>query len=182
MHISLDGFVGGPNGEMDWILVDEAMFDFGADRTREADIALYGRVTYQMMESYWPTAADQPTATRHDKEHAEWYNRVAKVILSKSLKGAEIPNTTILSDDVPGHIKNLKQGKGKNILIFGSPTAVHSLMEENLIDDYWLYVNPVVLGEGIPLFKGFRERQNLILLSTQQFESGVVCLHYETRK
>jgi dihydrofolate reductase len=79
MHTSLDGFVAGPSGEMDWIDVNEEMFDYAGQRTREADTALYGRVTYQIMESYWPTAGDQPTATKHDIEHSKWYNSVAKV-------------------------------------------------------------------------------------------------------
>jgi dihydrofolate reductase len=92
MHTSLDGFVGGPNGEMDWIDVDDEMFEYAGQRTREADTALYGRVTYQMMESYWPTAGDQPTATKHDIEHSKWYNSVAKVVVSRTMKG-EMPTT-----------------------------------------------------------------------------------------
>jgi dihydrofolate reductase len=70
MHTSLDGFVAGPNGEMDWISVDDEMFEYAGQRTREADTALYGRITWQMMESYWPTAADQPAASKHDIEHS----------------------------------------------------------------------------------------------------------------
>ena len=82
LHTTLDGFAAGPNGEMDWINVDEEMFEYAARRTNEADTALYGRVTYQMMESYWPTAGDQPNATKHDKQHSSWYNKVTKVVLS----------------------------------------------------------------------------------------------------
>jgi dihydrofolate reductase len=91
MHTSLDGFVAGPNGEMDWITVDEEIFDYASGRTNESDTALYGRVTYQMMEAYWPTAADQPGATKHDKEHSAWYNKVLKVVLSKTMKNADLP-------------------------------------------------------------------------------------------
>lgn len=179
MHTSLDGFVGGPNGEMDWINVDEEMFDYAGGRTNEADTALYGRVTYQMMESYWPTAADQPGATKHDIEHSSWYNKVTKVIVSKTMKGVSLPNTKIISDNLVNEIIKLKQGTGKNIVMFGSPTVAHSLMTENLIDDYWLFVNPILLGQGIPLFKGIRDRTKLKLAKANTFSSGVVCLHYE---
>ena len=85
MHLSLDGFVAGPNGEMDWIKVDEEIFDYIGKRISQGDTALYGRVTYQMMENYWPTAADQPNASQHDIEHAKWYNQVHKVVLPKSI-------------------------------------------------------------------------------------------------
>ena len=179
MHASLDGFVGGPNGEMDWITVDEEIFDYAGNRTNEADTALYGRVTYQMMESYWPTAAEQPAASKHDIEHSTWYNKVPKVVVSKSMKGADLPNTTIIGDNIPDKIMQLKQQEGKEIIIFGSPSIGHLLMRENLIDDYWLFVNPVLLGEGIPLFKSIQHRIQLKLVKSNEFTSGVVCLHYE---
>jgi dihydrofolate reductase len=178
MHTSLDGFVAGPNGEMDWINVGEEIFDYAGGRTNESDTALYGRVTYQMMEAYWPTAADQPGATKHDKEHSAWYNKVLKVVLSKTMKGTDLPNTKIISKNLSNEIRSLKQQNGKNILIFGSPTAVHSLMKENFIDEYWLFINPVLLGEGIPLFNGIDERKKLKLIENKVFSSGVVCLHY----
>src|SRR5690242_13021991 len=97
MHTSLDGFVAGLKGEMDWIHVDEELFDYAGNRTNESDLALYGRVTYQMMESYWPTAADQPNPSRHDVEHSRWYNKVQKVVLSKTMNGATLKNTKIIS-------------------------------------------------------------------------------------
>lgn len=179
MHVSLDLFAAGPNGEMDWIHVDEELFDYAGRRTREADIALYGRVTYEMMEAYWPSAGSQPEASKHDIEHSAWYNSVDKVVLSRTLRGIAPPKTTIISDHVPEAIGNLKNAEGKDILIFGSPTAAHALMKENLIDDYWLFVNPVLLGQGIPLFKDIRDRQTLRLVDNIVFDSGVVCLHYE---
>lgn len=179
MHVSLDGFVGGPNGEMDWILVDAEMFDFGAKLTDRADTALYGRTTYQMMNSYWPTAADQPGSTKHDIEHSKWYNRVHKIVLSSSMKGQTPDNTSIISDNIDREIKKIKQQSGQDIIIFGSPTACHSLMQHDLVDDYWLFVNPVLLGQGIPLFSNIQEKSKLKLLSTKTFSSGVICLHYE---
>ena len=179
MHTSLDGFVAGPNGEMDWINTDEEMFEYSGQRINSADTALYGRVTYQMMESYWPTAADQPNPTKHDIEHSRWYNSVAKVVLSRTMRGASLANTKIISDNLTDEIVKLKKGAGKEIIIFGSPTAAHSLMAAKLIDDYWLFVNPVLLGQGIPLFKDIKDKVVLRFIESNIFASGVVCLHYE---
>jgi dihydrofolate reductase len=180
--MSLDGFVAGPSGEMDWIKVDEEIFDYVGKRISEGDTALYGRVTYQMMENYWPTAGDKPTATRHDIEHSKWYSKVHKIVLSKTMKGTGLINTEIISDSVSGRIKEIKQQAGKDILVFGSPTATHSLMQQNLIDGYWLFVNPVILGQGIPLFADIKDKIKLKLLTTHQFNCGVTELNYIVEK
>ncbi len=186
MHISLDGFVAGPNGEMDWIKVDEELFDYVGKRISEGDTALYGRVTYEMMESYWPTAADKPTATKHDIEHSKWYSKVHKVVLSKSMKGKGLTNTKIISDHLLDSINEIKQShngnNSKDILLFGSPTATHSLMKQNLIDGYWLFVNPIILGRGIPLFVNIKDKIKLNLLNTHQFTCGVTELNYVVNK
>ncbi|WP_028978320.1 dihydrofolate reductase family protein [Sporocytophaga myxococcoides] len=178
MHISLDGFVAGPNGEMNWIKVNEEIFDYVGKRIKEGDTALYGRVTYQMMESYWPTAGDQPNASKHDIEHSQWYKKVHKVVLSKTMKGADLTNTTIISDNIAKEINKIKQQPGSDILLFGSPTATHVLIQENLIDGYWLFVNPIILGQGIPLFTGIKGKVKLKLLNTHQFDIGVTELNY----
>lgn len=181
MHISLDGFVAGPNGEMDWIRVDEEIFDYIGRRISESDTALYGRVTYQMMENYWPTAGDKPGASKHDIEHSGWYNKVHKVVLSKTMKEAGLANTEIISDNLAGSIHEIKQSRNngsEDILLFGSPTATHSLMQQHLIDGYWLFVNPVILGQGIPLFVNIKGKIKLKLLTTRQFTSGVTELNY----
>src|SRR5689334_1921055 len=99
VHISLDGFVAGPNGEMNWIKVDEELFDYIGKRISETDAALYGRITYQMMEGYWPTAGDEPDASKHDKEHSAWYKKAQKLVLSKTMKNSNLPNTKIISDN-----------------------------------------------------------------------------------
>jgi len=179
MHISLDGYVAGPNGEMDWIQVDDEIFEYAGWRTNEADTALYGRVTYEMMQAYWPSAGNQPNATKHAIEHSTWYNKVDKIIISRSMKGQSLPNTTIISDNIKEKITEIKQKPGQNIQIFGSPSAAHSLMQYDLIDDLWLFINPVVIGAGIPLFKNIDGTKKLKLLETKPFSSGVVCLHYE---
>jgi dihydrofolate reductase len=107
MHISLDGFVAGPNGELDWAKVDEEIFDHVGKRISEGDTALYGRVTYQLMESYWPTAADKANASKHDIEHSKWYSKVHKVVLSKTMKD-DLTNTTIISDNLSDRINEIK--------------------------------------------------------------------------
>jgi dihydrofolate reductase len=170
MHLSLDGFVAGPNGEMNWIKVDEELFNYVGKRIKEGDTSLYGRVTYQMMENYWPTAADKPIATRHEIEHSKWYKNVHKVVLSKSMKDSVIDNTTIISDNLTARINEIKKQMGNEILLFGSPTATHSLMQQDLIDGFWLFVNPIILGQGIPLFKDIKNSIKLKLLpTTRQF-------------
>lgn len=182
MHVSLDNFVAGPDGAMDWIHVDDELFDYVGDRVSQSDTALYGRVTYEMMESYWPTAADQPNASKHDKEHSQWYKDAQKIVLSRSMKDRSIPGTTIISEDLAGRISKLKQQEGGDMLIFGSPRAAYALMQEQLIDSFWLFVNPVILGKGIPLFKDVQHTVQLNLVKATTFASGVVCMHYERKQ
>lgn len=178
MHISLDGFVAGPNGEMDWIKVDQEIFDHVGKRISEGDTAMYGRVTYEMMESYWPTAGNKPNATKHDIEHSKWYSKVQKVVLSKTLKDNGLTKTKTISDNILDSINEIKRTPGKDVLLFGSPSATHSLIQLNLIDGYWLFVNPVILGQGIPLFTDIKEKIKLNLLNTRQFTCGVTELNY----
>ncbi len=180
MHVSLDGFVTDPNGGMSFVKVDEEIFDYVGDRTDVSDMALYGRVTYEMMDAYWPTAGDEPDASKHDKQHSAWYKKVDKVVLSKSMQGQQKANTIIISDDVEHRIKALKQQAGSEILIFGSPSAAHSLMQYGLIDEFWLFVNPVLVGGGgIPLFNNTQLPAELKLVKSKSFTNGVICLHYE---
>jgi len=179
MHTSLDGFVAGPNGEMNWIKVDEEMFDFVGTMTAQSDTALYGRVTYEMMQSYWPTAGDKPNASKHDKEHSSWYNSVPKVVLSRTIQQGDLQNTTVVSDNLSENISKIKKKDGKNIIIFGSPRASQSLLKEGLIDEFWLFVNPIILGEGMPLFKDVPGTVKLKLAESITFASGVIALHYE---
>lgn len=178
MHISLDGFVAGPNGEMDWITVNDEIFSHVEKRISEADAALYGRVTFQMMESYWPTAGDAPDASRHDIEHSRWYKNAHKIVLSRSMQGADLTNATIISDNLVDRIHEIKQQPGGEIPLFGSPTATHALIQLGLIDGYWLFVNPVILGRGISLFTGIQEKIKLKLLAARQFDCGVTELNY----
>lgn len=178
MHISLDGFVAGPGGEMDWITVNEEIFDHVAKRISETDTALYGRVTYQMMESYWPTAGDKPGASKHDVEHSRWYKQAHKIVLSTTLNETGLLNTRIIDDKLTERLHEIKQQAESEILLFGSPTATHALIQRDLIDGYWLFVNPMILGNGIPLFAGIKKQTRLNLLDSRQFDCGVTALNY----
>jgi dihydrofolate reductase len=179
IHTSLDGFVAGPNAEIDWIKVDEELFDYSKIITDQADTAIYGHVTYQMMESYWPSAAEKPAATKHDREHAKWYNSVAKIVVSRTIQQTNSKNTRFIGTNIVEEINNAKQGSGKDILLLGSPTIARMLMQEKLIDDYWLFVNPIILGSGIQLYSGFKNILKIKLVQAKFFSSGVIGLHYE---
>ena len=179
VHVSLDGFVASADGGLNWVSISDDLFGYVEQRIQQTDTALYGRVTYQMMEAYWPTAADKPNPTRHDIEHSRWYKSATKIVLSKTLEEKNHTNTKIISSNLTDEITKIKQGAGSEILTFGSPSATHALMAENLIDEYWLFVNPILLGRGIPLFKNIKDRTKLTLLKSKIFASGVVCLHYQ---
>ncbi|MBV8635619.1 MAG: dihydrofolate reductase [Burkholderiaceae bacterium] len=185
VHVSLDGFVAsaakGPAG-LGWISISADLFEYVEQRIAQTDTALYGRTTFEMMESYWPTAADKPDASAHDHNHSRWYKAARKVVLSKTLLEKNHPNAQIISSNLSDEINKLKQGAGSEILIFGSPSATHSLMAENLIDEYWLFVNPVLLGQGIPLFKHIKDKTALTLVNSKIFPSGVACLQYEVKR
>ena len=179
MHVSLDHFVAGPNGEIDWIYLEDKLFEDVENMISTADTALYGRVTYQMMESYWPTAADKPTGTKHDIVHARWVNAAPKIVFSRTLKKVGWQNTRIVKDHIAEEIVKLKKQPGKNIVLFASPTLASTFMNLDLIDEYWFNVNPIVLGMGKPLFKDIDEMHKLKLLETKSYENGVVLLRYQ---
>jgi dihydrofolate reductase len=185
VHVSLDGFVAstakGP-ASLGWISISTDLFEYVGQRIQQTDTALYGRTTFEMMESYWPTAADQPDASPHDHEHSRWYKSARKVVLSKTLSEKSHVNTQIISSNLSDEINKLKHSSGSEILMFGSPSATHALMAENLIDEYWLFVNPILLGQGIPLFKNIKDKTALMLVNSKIFPSGVVCLQYEMKR
>lgn len=181
MHTSLDGFVTDKNGGMDWINVNDQMFEYSGKLTDEADTALYGRNTYGMMEGYWPTAAQNPNASKHDIDHSRWYNKVPKIVLSRTMKNPK-PGVQVISNNLAVEVQKIKDMPGKSIVIFGSPSAGHSLAQLNLIDDYWLFVNPVLLGEGIPMFKNISGQTKLKLVESKVFDSGVIALHHTVER
>ena len=179
LHTSLDGFAAGPSGEMDWIKVDDEMFDFVGQLTANADAALYGRITWQMMDQYWPNAANQPNPTRHDIEHSTWYNEVEKFVLSGTLQSSTAKKITVIGNDFADAIRKIKNKPGKDILLIGSPTVVRELMANNLIDDYWLFLNPVILGKGIPVFASGVDHIQLELATIKHFPNGVAAMNYK---
>src|SRR5687767_14149817 len=126
VQTSLDGFVGVPNGEFDNFIGGEENLEFVCSITDDADAALLGRVSYQLLDSEWPTAASKPEAPKNVIKYSNWYNSVSKFVLSRSLKNNNSANTYIISENIEQEINYLKQQPGKNILIFGSPTAAHS--------------------------------------------------------
>lgn len=179
MHVSLDGFVAGPNGEMDWILIDDAMFDFVNDRTKTSDAAMYGRKTWQMMDGYWPEAGKNPKASKHDREHSAWYNKIDKYVLSRTMQSDPTKKVKVIGKDLVREMTEIKNGKGEEILVFGSPSASHALANLGLIDEYWLFINPILLGKGIPLFNGQKDITKMKLLKTHIFPNGVIVANHQ---
>jgi dihydrofolate reductase len=179
MHVSLDGFVCGPNGEMDWIGLDNTMWDDVKRITDSSDTALYGAVTFRMMEAYWPTAADKPNADKHDIDHSQWVNNVQKIVFSTNDLKTDWQNTRVIHTNVMEEMNAIKAVAGKNLLMLGSPTLAHSFMDLGLIDEFWLNINPVVIGSGKPLFLNVKKKMNLKLVEEKTYVNGVVGLHYE---
>lgn len=177
-HISLDGFVAGPNGELDGFPKDEANLGFVCELTREADAALMGRISYQILNPYWPSAKDQPGVTQYEVEYSNWYNCAQKIVASRTITADGLHNTVVIADDLAGKVAYIKQQPGKDILLFGSPSVAQLLMREHLIDEYWVFVNPILFGKGIPLFAGSIERTRLKFVRDRVFENGEVGLLY----
>ncbi|EQA35614.1 riboflavin biosynthesis protein RibD C-terminal domain protein [Leptospira inadai serovar Lyme str. 10] len=180
-HASLDGFVGGPNGEMDWISHDDEIFRYVTEHFKSVDTCLYGRVVYQMMESYWPTVSKNPAATKMELHHADWVENIQKIVFSTTLEKAEWNNTRLVKSNVAEEISKLKKQPGKNMMIFGSPRLTHSFMQMGLIDEFVININPVILGNGIPLFKESKDKIDLKLINSTTFKCGVVGLHLGQR-
>jgi dihydrofolate reductase len=176
--VTLDGFFEGPNGEIDWHNADEEFNEFAVDQVKSADGLIFGRVTYELMASYWPT----PAAQADDPMVAEKMNTMPKIVFSRTLDKVEWNNTRLVKGDAVKEISQLKQEPGKDLLIFGSADLASSLTKHSLIDEYRIMVNPVVLSKGKPLFKDVKEKLNLRLLKTKTFGNGNVLLYYEPIK
>jgi|SRR5947209_7573449 len=180
-HISLDGYLAGPDGDMSWMRVDDELWDYVTPIIDAADTAIYGRITYQMMQAYWPTAADDPHATPHDIHHSQWTKTATKLVFSKTLLAAPWDasgDATLMRDDVATVIRHLRQQSGKNLVVLGSASLARTLIRDGLVDDYRINLNPVVVGGGTPLFPDTTSVRPLRLESSRIFQSGVVGLHY----
>ena len=177
--VTLDGFFAGPNGELDWFIVDEEFKQYANDLLSNVDALLFGRVTYQLMADYWPAAATNPSTSKSDLEIADKMNNLPKIVFSKTLQEVKWNNSRLVKENIAEEISKMKQQPGKDMVIFGSGSIVSTFMQLGLIDEYRIIVNPVVLGSGKPLFKGMNDKQNLKLLKTRVFSSGIVILFYE---
>jgi len=178
MHISLDGFVAGTNKEMNWITMDDEIFEDNMKLAATADTVLYGKTSYQMMEGYWPDVLHSLASTSLERQYAEWLENVDKIVFSTTLEKAEWNNTRLIKKNIPEEIIQLKQLTGGDMVILGSPGLTHSFMQWNLIDEYRVNINPVILGAGIPMYNIYN-KTDLQLVATKVFKSGVIGLHYK---
>jgi dihydrofolate reductase len=172
--VSVDGFFAGPEGEIDWHVVDGEFNDYAAGVLSSVDTLIFGRVTYDLMAGYWPT----PDALKNDHAIAEKMNSLPKIVFSAGKEPAGWNNTKIFYEINPEEISKLKQGPGKDMIIYGSGTIVEAFTRFGLIDEYRFIVNPVVLGRGKSLFPNLEERQKLKFIRSKEFSSGNVLLSY----
>ena len=176
INISLDGFA-----DHTVAIADDELHDFYSRLLDETDIALFGRVTYQMMENYWPHAHEDPEASRSTLDFADKFNSIPKMVFSGTIEKAEWNNTTLVRSNAMEYVARLKETEGKNLLIGGIKLA-GSFMSHDLIDEYWLLVHPVVVGKGRRLFENLNGLTRLRLLDTTTLKSGVVVLRYQQEK
>jgi len=177
-NVTLDGFMAGPNGEIDWAIQDDEVTQYSKEGQDSTDMFLFGRVTYEMMASFWPT----PAGKSANPVFAEVLNNSPKIVFSSTLEKADWQSTEVVKELNKEEILKMKQQPGKNMMIFGSGTIVEQLTNLGLIDEYQLMVNPVILGKGKPLFKDIKDRINLKLVKTKTFSKGIVLLQYQPDK
>jgi dihydrofolate reductase len=175
MVVSLDGFIEGPNREIDWHQVDAEVHQYFNDDLSTRGAFLSGRVTHELMASFWPTADEDPDAEPQMAEFAGIWRDMPKIVYSRTLEHADW-NTTIVRDVVVDEVKALKEQPGGDLALGGADLAA-TFMRHDLIDEYRLYVNPVVIGAGKPLFQG--AKLDLRLVENRTFGNGVVMLRYE---
>ena len=176
IQVTLDGFFEGPNGELDWAIVDEELHKHFNDQESRYDFHLYGRRLYEIMSAFWPTADEDPTVPDYVIEYAHIWKEMPKIVFSKSLDKVEW-NSRLVKGDAGEEIRKLKSQPGKDLSIGGAEFA-SSMLKLGLIDECEVYVNPIVLGSGKRIFTGFENPVDLQLLETYTFGSGVVRLRY----
>jgi dihydrofolate reductase len=175
MLVSLDGYFEGPNGELDWHRADSEFNDYAIDMLNTVDTLLFGRATYKLMASYWPTE----TALSDDPVVAGKMNTLPKIVFSHTLDTVTWKNSRLVKGNAIEEICQQKQQQGKDMLIIGSNRLAQSCMQAGLIDEYRIMVSPVVLGAGNTLFRNISTRQALQLSRTRRFDSGMVLLYYQ---
>ena len=172
MHMSLDGFVCGPNGELDWATInyDEIGKFLISDLLKNVDSMIIGRNLFQGFESYWPSVAKNSEASKDLRDFAQWIDEAPKYVFSKTLKIVGWQNSTIFSGDLAEEVQKLKQQPGKDIVVFGGAEFAAGLVRLGLVDEYRLKLEPVVLGTGKPLFQNIADRMRLKLTLTKSYD------------
>jgi dihydrofolate reductase len=176
MSVSLDGFMEAPGRDLSWHLVDDEVHSHFNEWLAAMGGFLEGRVTYELMAEVWPTAEQDPTLTRPMKEFAPIWRDMPKIIYSRTLERADW-NTTIVRDVVPDEVRALKAQAGGDLVLGGADLAA-SFRAHDRIDEYRLYLQPVLLGAGTPLFRGSDARTDFRLVENRTFGNGVVLLRY----
>jgi dihydrofolate reductase len=167
--VTLNGLFEGPDHDISWFVFEDELENYIRETQAAADTLIFGRVTYEMMAGYWTSA---------EGWIADFMNGVEKIVFSRTLSKADWNNTKLLKHDVAGEVAKLKKAPGNDIFVFGSADFSAKLIDEGLVDEYRIAINPVVLGRGVPLFKEGMKRLDLKLLETRPLKSGVVILHY----
>jgi dihydrofolate reductase len=173
INMTLDGFCDHTAG-----IADDEIHQHYNELLSNADTLIYGRITYQLMESYWPAVVKNPTGNKPMDEFAVLIDNISKIVFSRTLKNVDWKNTKLKKEVIKEEIVELKRQAGKNILV-GSPSLITTFMQLDLIDQYQLCVHPVILGNGLPLFKNINDTINFKLLKTKTFGCGAVTLYYE---
>jgi dihydrofolate reductase len=176
LSVSLDGFAESPSRSLDWVHVDEELHTAFNDEARAMSAFLYGRRMYELMTAYWPTAGADPSAAQAERDFAEIWRDMPKIVFSSSLDRVEW-NSRLVRDDAVGEVARLKAEPGFDMGV-GGPTIAASLIEAGLVDEYRVYVNPVILGAGLRFFPEVVGRIELESLETRTFSSGVTLLRY----
>jgi len=177
--ISLDGYFTSPNNKIDWFgEFDSEEWTWSSDILRSADAMLYGRVTYEEFRQFWPTP--EPKQMGIDPYLIERLNNLPKIVFSKSLTETPWKPASLVREDPGAAVAMLKQEPGKDMVVVGSGTLVASLLQDDLIDEYFIRVRPIILGTGRALFVDSKTRHRLRLVSTKTFKSGTIGLHYES--
>lgn len=180
MHVTLDGYFCGPNGDLSFAhkpASDGEWSEFAAANTKGGGMLLFGRTTYEMMASWWPT----PPAAQAMPEVAAGMNAMPKIVFSRTLKSAGWQNTALVKDDLLGTVRRLKAEPGPDMAILGSGSIVTQLADAGLIDTLQVVVNPVALGAGKPFLGGLSKRVDLALTNTRVFGNGAVVHWYSPR-
>ena len=175
MMVSLDGFFEGAEHDLSWHNVDAEFNDYADKQLDESSTLVFGRKTYQMMASFWPTDVGIQAAP----DTAKRMNSLDKIVFSKTLEKVEWNNSKIYDNDIATVIESYKKMPGKDIAVLGSSNLCVTLIKENLLDEIRIMVNPVILGKGTPLFAGLQTPTKLSLNSSRKFQSGNVLLNYK---